>query len=69
MSEKKATLLDLQTGKLLAEIVLDGDPIRAEEVISDTRSIQGFSILSGYENLMDIWFAPNFACQPVQILV
>jgi hypothetical protein len=56
MSKNEATLLDSQTGKVLAEINLEGPPIHAEEVISDSGSIQGFFILSGYEGLMDIWF-------------
>lgn len=57
MSEKKAILLDLQTNAPLAEIILEGDPIRAEEVISNRGSIQGFTILSGYEDLLEVWFA------------
>jgi hypothetical protein len=52
----QATLLDPQTAKPLAQISLDGEPIRANELISASGSLQGFTILSGNGELHEVWF-------------
>lgn len=51
-----ATLLNPQTGKLLAQISLDEQHIQVNEVISSSGSLQGFTILSGKGKLHETWF-------------
>ena len=51
-----ATLLNPQTGKLLAQISLDEQHILVNEVISSSGSLQGFTILSGKGQLHESWF-------------
>jgi len=52
----QASLLNPKSGKLLAQIALESAPIRADQLISASGSLQGFSILSGKDELQAAWF-------------
>jgi hypothetical protein len=56
MIKREATIIDPQTGKSLAEIVLIGDLIKANRLISQSGHLQGFKILSGRGELQEAWF-------------
>jgi hypothetical protein len=56
MIKREATILNPQTGKSLAEIVLIGDLIKADRLISESGRLQGFKILSGQGELQEAWF-------------
>ena len=56
MSEREAKIFDPKTGEQLANVALIGKLIRADELISESGSLQGFKILSGSEDLQDAWF-------------
>ncbi len=51
----QATLHDIQSGALLAQISLVGTPIRADELISASGQLQGFAILSDLRLLQTAW--------------
>ena len=53
---EQATLLNRKTGKLLAKISLAGEPIQTDGLISDSGSLQGFTILTSPRPLWDAWF-------------
>jgi hypothetical protein len=56
MDQTQATLLDPQSGKLLAKITFSGAPIQVDALMSNSGSLQGFTILSNPGSLWEAWF-------------
>ena len=56
MIKREATIIDPQTNKNLGEIVLIGNLIKADLLISESGRLQGFKILSGMGELQTAWF-------------
>ena len=56
MNNTEATIIDSPNGKPLGQISLDGKPIQADELLSASGSIQGFTISSGTDHIWEAWF-------------
>jgi hypothetical protein len=56
MIKRDAEILNPQTGKSQGKIVLIGELVKADRLISESGRLQGFRILSGGDNLRDAWF-------------
>ena len=50
-------LIDPQTGRLLGEIYLVGDPVEADAMSSSNGLLQAYTIVSEEENLWRAWVA------------
>jgi hypothetical protein len=51
-----ASIHDLQSGQLLAQIKLEGSPIPVNELLSANGQLQGFTILSSSGGLREAWY-------------
>ena len=56
MNITEATIIDSLNGKPLGQISLQGKPVRADELLSSSGNVQGYTISSGMEHLWDAWF-------------
>ena len=56
MNTTEATIIDSLSGKPLGQISLQGRAIQADELLSASGSMQGFTISSGADPLWEAWY-------------
>jgi hypothetical protein len=54
-----ATLHDPQTGKVLAEIGVLGEPIQVETLVTTAKNLQSFALLSENREIWRAWFTAS----------
>jgi len=56
MNTTAASVHDLNSDQMLAQIKLEGSPIPVDELLSTNGQLQGFTILSGGGSLREAWY-------------
>lgn len=56
LNASQIIIINPQTGGLISQISLDEEQFQANNVISTSGSLQGFTILSGIDELRNAWF-------------